>query len=239
MASGSGSNMSQKNLQPQQSVLCMPQIRSKMPFIQPLLIIAMTVFLMSTTSIEGFSVGPTNDVNPNNPNPSSPTFAPRNQRQSHRSPPPSTPPPPPRTRNPLTILGFDHTPPDFGTIHKAYKSLVKRYHPDVAVGPDATPEERVEANIQFARITAAYRELKRRKDQEVFTYTVCIDGRNVVQSRVIDSEGYRNQRDDPFRVDYGRVISMTEYRERFPRKKMWYEEKKNDYVPRHNGDFGP
>jgi len=107
------------------------------------------------------------------------------------------------------------------------------------VGPDATPEERVEANIQFARITAAYRELKRRKDQEVFTYTVCIDGRNVVQSRVIDSEGYRNERDDPFRMDYGRVVSMTEYRERFPRKKMWYEEKKNDYVPRHNGDFGP
>mmetsp|Transcript_14156 Transcript_14156/g.28868 ORF Transcript_14156/g.28868 Transcript_14156/m.28868 type:complete len:208 (+) Transcript_14156:100-723(+) len=207
-----------------------------MPFIQPLLIIAMTVLLMSSTSIKGFSVEPTNKVNQNNPNQSSQLFTPKHQRQSHHRSPPS---PLPRTRNPLTILGFDHTPSDFGTIHKAYKTLVKRYHPDVAVGPDATPEERVEANIQFARITAAYRELKRRKDQEVFTYTVCIDGRNVVQSRVIDSEGYRNQRDDPFRVDYGRVISMTEYRERFPRKKMWYEEKKNDYVPRHNGDFGP
>lgn len=149
----------------------------------------------------------------------------------------SRPHPLPRTNNALALLGFDwlSPPPDFDVIHKAYKALAKQYHPDAAVGPDATVEERREASLEFSRINAAYEQLKKKEEEEVIDYTVFIDGKQVVQSVVINSDNYRN---DPHRVNYDRIVSMAKYRELFPKEQMWYE-KKHDYQPRNNGEFAP
>jgi len=84
--------------------------------------------------------------------------APSVQASSH------APPPPPQTpasssstdatRDPHAVLGLDRTSPpgDFAEVQRAYRHLARRYHPDVSVGPDATPREREMANADFARI---------------------------------------------------------------------------------------
>ena len=45
-------------------------------------------------------------------------------------------------------------------------STARTYHPDVAVGPDATPDEREKASLDFAQIKDAYEDLKARQDEE-------------------------------------------------------------------------
>ncbi|KAL7550435.1 hypothetical protein ACHAWF_016007 [Thalassiosira exigua] len=64
------------------------------------------------------------------------------------------PPPLPATDDPHTLLGFDplSPPQDLRLVQRAYRDLARRYHPDAAVGPDATAEERHRANSDFARI---------------------------------------------------------------------------------------
>ena len=78
------------------------------------------------------------------------------------------PPPLPETNDPYTLLGFDYMSPpkDFTLVHRAYRNLARRYHPDVIAGPDATVEEREQANVNFVRINEAYEDLKARKDEE-------------------------------------------------------------------------
>ncbi|KAL7464553.1 hypothetical protein ACHAXS_004888 [Conticribra weissflogii] len=172
-----------------------------------------------------FSTPPNgNDIN--KPPPSSPD--PR--------PPPkfSKPPPLPTSQNPHAILGFDplSPPTDFRLVHSAYKHLAKRYHPDATVGPDATSRERQLANLEFARINEAYDALKRRKDEEVLEMTVMVNGKKYTQ-KVTTSEEIRKK--DPNRINYERIL---ENRKRFSPGRSW-SDRKYDYEPRHNGDFGP
>jgi hypothetical protein len=146
-------------------------------------------------------------------------------------------PPLPMTNNPYALLGLDwlNPPNDFAVIHRAYKSMAKIYHPDLALGPDCTPEERHQANIDFARINAAYEQLKAKEAEEVLEYIIYIDGKKVRRHVTINSESYYN---DPTRPNYDRIIAMTKYREKYPRKKLWFE-RKHDYEPRHNGEWEP
>mmetsp|Transcript_16332 Transcript_16332/g.31872 ORF Transcript_16332/g.31872 Transcript_16332/m.31872 type:complete len:203 (+) Transcript_16332:86-694(+) len=180
--------------------------------------------LITTPSISfAFSTTPNNkDANktPSSPDQSSPKF--------------SKPPPLPNSQNPHTILGFDplSPPTDFRLIHSAYKTLAKRYHPDVAVGPDAPSHERQLANVEFARINQAYETLKRRKDEQVLEMTVMVNGKKYTQ-KVTTSEEIR--KNDPNRIRYEMIL---ENRKRHSPVRSWSDQK-YDYEPRHNGDFGP
>jgi hypothetical protein len=147
------------------------------------------------------------------------------------------PPPLPMTNNPYAILGFDwfNPPLDFALIQKAYRQMVKQYHPDRIVGPDSTPEKRHQANMDFARINAAYERLKAKQLEETLEYIVYVDGKKVKRHVTIKSESYYK---DPTRPNYDRIIAMSEYRKKNPRRKMWYD-KMHDYKPRHNGDWAP
>lgn len=73
-------------------------------------------------------------------------------------------PPLPQTNNPFALLGLC-VAASFDAVRQAYKEKVKVYHPDVLVGPDASPEERKQANWDFARINSAYDILKRKEDE--------------------------------------------------------------------------
>lgn len=136
------------------------------------------------------------------------------------------PPQLPDTNHPHILLGIslDAT---FDDVRRAYKRLVKLYHPDAAVGPDASEEERQSANRDFARINAAYDILKRRENEEVFEYTAYEDGQRVTRS-VVDSE--ESRRRDPHRIDYDRI----RYGNCQPRERMWYENE-HSYQPQCNG----
>ncbi|KAL7519967.1 hypothetical protein ACHAWX_004719 [Stephanocyclus meneghinianus] len=147
-------------------------------------------------------------------------------------------PPLPTTNNPYALLGFDwlNPPSDFALVHEAYKTMAKMYHPDRRIGPDGTPEERQLANMDFARINSAYEKLKAKQSEEVLDYTVYIDGKKVQRYVTIHSESYYK---DPSRPNYKRIMEMARYREKHPKKKMWYD-KRHDYdTPRHNGEWAP
>lgn len=128
------------------------------------------------------------------------------------------PPPLPNTDDPLTLLGFDRLfPPTWEQTRRRYKEMVKLYHPDVVVAPDATAEERKAASWDFARINSAFDILKRRDEEEVIEYNVYVDGDKVTQRVDVSEEGQRN---DPYRINYDRIREVTQYRQRNPRKKV-------------------
>ena len=94
--------------------------------------------------------------------------APKQQQTSSSFITNNQPPPLPETNDAYTLLGFDYMSPpkDFTLVHRAYRNLARRYHHDVIAGPDATVEEREQANVNFVRINEAYEDLKARKDEE-------------------------------------------------------------------------
>ena len=146
-------------------------------------------------------------------------------------------PPLPMTNNPYALLDLDwlNPPSDFDIIHQAYKRMAKRYHPDLIQNKDLTIDEQHEANKNFARINAAYEHLKAKQYEEILDYTIYIDGHKERRYVTIKSESYYK---DPTRPNYDRIIAMTKYREKHPRKKLWFE-RKHDYEPRHNGEWKP
>jgi curved DNA-binding protein CbpA len=151
-----------------------------------------------------------------------------NQNQGRTKPPPL-----PDTDNPFILLGIQPGA-SFDVIRSAYREMAKVYHPDVVVGPDATADERKEANWDFARVNEAFDILKRREHEEVFEYSIYVDGNQEVRSVVMSDEYGQS---DPYRINYDRIIEMSEYRKRRPRTRMWYEDDRS-YPPRHN-DFEP
>ena len=142
----------------------------------------------------------------------------------------SKPPPLPDTNNPWILLGLDQGINDFATIRAAYKQKAKVYHPDVVVGPDATPDERTDANWDFARINAAFDILKRKEEEEVFEYEVYVDGNR--ETRCVSVPSSSDNDRDPYHINYERII---ENRKRYPHAKMrsWYEQDRYD-EPNHS-----
>ena len=143
----------------------------------------------------------------------------------------------PMTNNPYALLDLDwlNPPSEFDIIHKAYRKMAKRYHPDLTQNNSLTQEEQREANNNFSRINAAYEHLKAKQYEEILDYTIYIDGRKERRYVTIKSKSYYT---DPTRPDYDRIIAMTKYREKYPKKKLWFE-RKHDYEPRHNGEWKP
>ena len=114
--------------------------------------------------------------------------------------------------------------------------MICRYHPDVAAGPDASPEERKAANIEFLRINEAYKQLKARQGEETFEIIVMGNGRVEKQYYTTSEE---KRKSDPHRVNFQRIV---EIRDKFPnvKRKNWSDGKyKHPPGGRHNGDFGP
>jgi curved DNA-binding protein CbpA len=144
---------------------------------------------------------------------------------------PDRPPKLPNTNNPWKLLGID-TGDKFNDIRRAWKKMAKIYHPDVVVGPDASADERRDANEDFARINAAFEFLKRKASEEIYEYNTYIDGEQVTKSVVVVPGESRQM--DPYRINYDRIIEMSEYRKHRPQTKMWYEAE-NDYHQRQNG----
>jgi hypothetical protein len=70
----------------------------------------------------------------------------------------AAPSPLPDTTDPFILLGLDPSNPtaDKKEIKRAYKRQAMRYHPDVVISSDSTPEERKRASEEFAKINAAY-----------------------------------------------------------------------------------
>ena len=80
------------------------------------------------------------------------------QPSNHRSPCDafaSSPPinaPKQNIRDPHMVLGIDRSSkPTDADIQRAYRELARKFHPDIVVGPDATVDERREANEYFAQ----------------------------------------------------------------------------------------
>mmetsp|Transcript_26898 Transcript_26898/g.57672 ORF Transcript_26898/g.57672 Transcript_26898/m.57672 type:complete len:384 (+) Transcript_26898:46-1197(+) len=144
----------------------------------------------------------------------------------------TTPPPLPNASNPFILLGLEPGA-DFDDIRRAYRDMAKLYHPDVVMGPDASADERKAANWDFARINAAYDILKRKENEEVLEYSVYVDGEQVTRSVVVSE-------DSPHRINYDRIVEMSEYRKRYPKERMWYEDDNDHgYRPRYRNDgFG-
>ena len=142
------------------------------------------------------------------------------------------------TDNPYIVLGLDSLDPplNFDVIHKAYKIMAKKYHPDLILDPECTEEDRHLANMIFARINAAYEKLKAKEAEEILEYHVYIDGNKVRRQVTINCDSYYR---DPTRPNYDRIIAMSKYREKHPRKKLWFERKHEYDKPRHNGEWEP
>jgi hypothetical protein len=147
------------------------------------------------------------------------------------------------SRDPHAVLGLDRTAPpkDFAEVQRAYRNLARRYHPDAAVGPDATPEERERANFDFARISEAYEDLKSRRDEEEIE--VVIMGGNFATGkrdrRVKYKTSEKIRQANPNRVNYDRILEL---RDRGNLKgRNWSDPGEFEYPQggRHNGDFGP
>lgn len=141
------------------------------------------------------------------------------------------PPQLPNTNNPWVLLGID-TSTTFDDVRRAYRRMTKIYHPDVVAGPDATADDRRNANEDFARINAAFEFIKRKESEEVYEYVMYVDGERVTRSVVVATG--ESQHLDPYRINYDRILDMSEYRKHRPRTKMWYEAE-NDYHQMHNG----
>jgi curved DNA-binding protein CbpA len=148
------------------------------------------------------------------------------QRQGRTKPPPL-----PKTNNPYILFGI-HPGSSIDEIRSAYREMAKVYHPDVVVGTDASADERKEANWDFARVNAAFDMLKSRENGDVFEYSIYVDGKQETRSVVMPDD---RQRSDPYRINYDRIIEMSEYRKHRPRTRMWYEDDRG-YRPRQN-DF--
>mmetsp|Transcript_24986 Transcript_24986/g.45003 ORF Transcript_24986/g.45003 Transcript_24986/m.45003 type:complete len:235 (+) Transcript_24986:200-904(+) len=164
-----------------------------------------------------------------------------NAQHQQQQPVTGKPPPLPVTDDSYTLLGFDwlSPPKDFTLVHRAYRALARKYHPDVAVGPDATQEERERASLDFKRISEAYEDLKARQDEEEIE--VVIMGGNFAQGKrdrrvkYKTSEKIREQ--NPNRVNYDRILEL---RDRNLKTTRWSDPGEYDYDGgRHNGDFGP
>jgi len=132
-------------------------------------------------------------------------------------------------------------PKDFALVHRAYRALARKYHPDVAVGPDATPDERERANSDFMRINEAYEGLKARKDEEEFEVVIMggnfANGKRDRRVRYKTSEKIRQQ--NPNRVNYDRILELRDRKNL--KARSWRDPGEFDYEQggRHNGDFGP
>ena len=154
------------------------------------------------------------------------------------------PPPLPVTDNSYTLLGLDmlSPPKDFAVIHRAYRELARRYHPDAVVGPDATKEERDKASLDFARISEAYEDLKAAKDEEEFE--VVIMGGNFAAGkrdrRVRYKTSEKIRQNNPNRINYDRITELQNQRN-LKKTKRWSDPGEYEYEQggRHNGDFGP
>ncbi|KAL7538316.1 hypothetical protein ACHAWF_006049 [Thalassiosira exigua] len=140
------------------------------------------------------------------------------------------PPPLPDTDDPRTLLGLgldvgrgEET--TFEDVRRAYREMVRVYHPDAAVGPDASSDDRVRANRDFARINAAFEILKGRETAQTYEYSVYVDGEKVTRTVVVSEE---TRLRDPHRVDYDRIAAMAEHRRRRPKARAWYEEDRDD-----------
>ena len=186
--------------------------------------------------------------------------APSVQASSHAPlppPPPQTPPPqtPASTSStdatrddPHAVLGLDPTssppPGDFAEVQRAYRHLARRCHPDVAVGPDATPREREAANAYFARINEAYETLKSRRDEEEIEVVImggnfATTGRERLERRVTYKTSEKIRQANPNRVNTDRILELRDRGNL--RGKNWSDPGEFE-VPqggRHNGDFGP
>ncbi|KAL3764070.1 hypothetical protein ACHAW5_010440 [Stephanodiscus triporus] len=152
-------------------------------------------------------------------------------KETNRNQGSTKPPPLLGTNNPFKLLGIQPGA-SFDVIRTAYREMAKIYHPDVVLSPDASADERKEANWDFARVNAAFDILKRKENEEVFEYSVYVDGRQETRSVVMSDE---YQQSDPYRIDYDRIMEMSQYRKRRPKTRMWYEDDRG-YQPRHN-DF--
>ena len=153
-------------------------------------------------------------------------------------------PPLPVTDNSYTLLGFDRLSPpkDFTVVHRAYRSLARIYHPDVAVGPDATSEERESASLDFTRINEAYEDLKSRQDEEEIEVVMMggnfATGKRDRRVKYKTSEKIRQQ--NPNNINYERILEL---RDRTNLKATSWrdpgEYSSEQQGGRHNGDFGP
>jgi len=131
------------------------------------------------------------------------------------------PPPLPDTNNPLILLGLDQGVNNFKTIKAAYKAQAKLYHPDIILSADASQEERISANWDFARINSAFDILKRKEEEQVYEYEVYVDGKKETRSAA--------PLDDKYHISYNRILQN---RKRYPQERMWYEDD-SQYVPNH------
>ena len=61
--------------------------------------------------------------------------------------------------DPFAVLNIPEPTTDKSTIKKAYRRMAMKYHPDVVVSSDSTPEEKKKASDYFATINAAYETL--------------------------------------------------------------------------------
>jgi len=145
-------------------------------------------------------------------------------REQEQQPTRVKPPPLPDTNNPLMLLGLDKNVNDFKTIKAAYKSRAKQYHPDIILSADASQEERISANWDFARINSAFDILKRKEEEQVYEYEVYVDGKKEKRSAT-PLDDNRN----PYHINYDRILQN---RKRYPQERMWYQD--DGYEPNHS-----
>ncbi len=152
------------------------------------------------------------------------------------------PPPLPNANDSYTLLGLDRLAPpkDFAVVHRAYRALARTYHPDAAVGPDATPEERERAGADFARIGEAYEDLKSQKDEEKIEVMIIggsfTQGKRGQRVRYKTSEKIPEQ--NPNQMNYDRILELRD--RKYLKAASWRDPGENDYSQqRHHRDFGP
>jgi len=116
----------------------------------------------------------------------------------------------PDTNDPLELLGLDYlNPPETADdIRRAFLKMAKKFHPD-AVASDATPEEREEASLDFARINSAYQLLKEKQESMGDEYFATMLGGPMYEprngrNRQSFSRGYGVD-------DYGSIFSGSSY----------------------------
>ena len=170
---------------------------------------------------------------------------------NHRSPcdafasDPSISAPQQDVRDPHMVLGLDRSSkPTEADVQRAYRELAKKFHPDIVVGPDATPDERREANEYFALINEAYNDIKSRQDEEEIE--VVIMGGNFAagkrDKRVTIKTSEKIRQANPSRVNYDQILQNRDRRN--VKGRNWNDPEELEKTQfsqggRHNGDFGP